>query len=214
MKRVPVYCLALVTLVAIAPVARATTVTFDDLNSSNTSNNAIPNYYGGIIWGTNQWYWAPSGDYYQAVSAPNYAYVPLQLWNYAPSFTFAQPEVLKGAFFSGATGAPCSSGISIEFVLFSGGTQVAVSGLYSIGQTPTWVSSGYTGFIDMVEVLSFSNGGGGNITQIPAGFWVMDNLTFVPLPAPALLLATGLAFLGAIRKRPKSRNRPRPNLIE
>ena len=77
MKRVPVYCLALVTLVAIAPVARATTVTFDDLNSSNTSNNAIPNYYGGIIWGTNQWYWAPSGDYYQAVSAPNYAYVPL-----------------------------------------------------------------------------------------------------------------------------------------
>ena len=77
MKRVPVYCLALVTLVAIAPVARATTVTFDDLNSSNTSNNAIPNYSGGIIWGTNQWYWAPSGDYYQAVSAPNYAYVPL-----------------------------------------------------------------------------------------------------------------------------------------
>jgi hypothetical protein len=173
--------------------ARAQTVqTFESFASCNTSfslanqNNLAT--FAGLAF-NNQWtcYSYPESTY-PARSGTNRVYTGLQ--TAAFSFT-GGPVQFLGAWFAGATRST-----PITLKMYLGLNLVGTSGSLSATTTQTFLSSGYSGAVDKVEV------------QGPAGFYVMDDITYqalpsstVPEPASMALVAVGLLGLGAVARR-------------
>lgn len=165
--------------VALATAASASIIIdFDDL----VGQGPVPPGYGGVSdWG-GWWYY----DWAQPPYNPNSP--PVRVYNVTDGmFTFADDVIFEGAYFAGYGVADGYQPIS--FNLYLGGNLVHTSGsldLMSDG-VPRWLASGYGGLIDTVKV----NG--------TYGFFVMDDVTYIPAPGTLALL--GLAGLGLRRRR-------------
>ena len=84
----------------------------------------------------------------------------------------------------------------MEFNLYNDGSLVWTSASLGTTSTPTFLSSGYSGAVDVVGVLSNAN-----------DFYVMDDVTYggdvtaAPEPATMSLVLVSLVGLGVLRRR-------------
>jgi hypothetical protein len=198
MKRCILFCCILTMLIAMAATTGAAVVTFDDL----TGSGLVQDSYGGIVWESQWWYAPSSGAPYTAASGQHYAYS--SPYNLTPTFSFSASEVFQGAYFSG--GALAGQPVSVQFVMYYNGKQVASSGNLAINSVSTWLPSGYSGLVNEVQVLASAAKYG----SIGGGLYAMDNVTYeaqtttggsVPAPPTIFLLLFGLAGLAGARKK-------------
>ena len=175
---------------SIAP-ASATVVTFDDLGS----DGVVPDGYGGINWNGNWTAFQEVQPPYNPESAPFRVFDSIGCAsNTCDSFTFITPAVFNGAYFSG------NSFAATFFELFDkDGNLVATSGTIDPTGTPTFLSSGYSGLVTEVVVVSSA-----------PDFFVMDNVTYnvsaTPLPSTWTMLIAGFLGLGFFAYRGSKKN--------
>lgn len=177
MKRILTSIALAASLAAGATSASATVLNFDDL----TASDEMPATYGGLDW--SGW------SYYDIVQFPyTPASAPTRLYdrNNDNAFSSASGFTFQGADFSGA------STTSVRFDMYLHGSLVASSVTVLTSALPAFLSSGYSGLVDKVVVIS-------NAPQ----YFVMDNVTINAVPEPetyAMMLA-GLGLLGFMARR-------------
>jgi hypothetical protein len=161
--------------------AEAVIVNFDDL----VGQAPVPDGYGGINWGGVWAYYGFDQPPYTPQSPPNRVYTP-QSGPGEYTFSFVTPnQHFGGAWFSGQTST------SVQFNLYNDAMLVASSAVLFTSNVPTFLSSGYSGPVDVVGVLSNDN-----------DFYVMDDVTYaVPEPATLLLLGSALVGVFSFRRR-------------
>ena len=169
---------------AVAPLASATVLTFDDLSG----DDFVPASYGGLDWSAGDWF-AFGGE--QAPFTPHSGDVRITSGfgdpDAATAIGLGDGKTFQGAWFAGY------EDVSVSFQLYEHGTLVATSATLATSATPTWLASGYAGLVDEVIVSSADQGG-----------FVLDDFTFsaaVPEPASTALLACGLVALAAVARR-------------
>ncbi len=156
--------------------AGLTVVTFDNL-----ADGTVPDGYGGINW-SGDWY-----NYTEAQPPYNPESPPGRVYTYSGTapMTFVTPgQVFDGAYFSGYSFA------TVQFELLYNSVPVAYSAVLAPSATPTFLSSGYSGPVDQVLVLSPS-----------PDYYVMDNVTYgtaVPEPSAIVMGGTALVITGLV----------------
>ena len=169
---------------AVAPLASATVLTFDDLSG----DDFVPASYGGLDWSAGDWF--AFGDAQPPFSAHSGSMRIASGFGDADAATaigLGDDKTFQGAWFAGY------EDVSVSFQLYEHGTLVATSATLATSATPTWLASGYAGLVDEVIVSSADQGG-----------FVLDDFTFsaaVPEPASTALLACGLVALAAVARR-------------
>ena len=160
--------LAIILVLALfAPAGLASVViNFDDL----VGQGVVPDGYGGVNdWGGWEYYdWAQ--DPYNPHSPP------CRVYNYTDGFfAFGYDVVFEGAWFAGYD--------SVYFQLYNDNQLVHTSGSIGLSNVPTWLGAGYNGAVDQVQVVG------------SMGFFVMDDVQYVPEPATLGLLALAALVL-------------------
>ncbi len=165
-------------LVLWAPVAAfgSIVIDFDDLIGSGQ----VPDGYGGVgDWGGWTYYDAPQPPY-NPHSPPCRVYD-----NTNGIFDFGSDVVFEGAWFAGH--GQHDGFLNVYFELYDNNALVHTSGEVDPDGTPQWLGSGYAGLVDEVKVIG------------SYGFFVMDDVQYVPEPATLALLAFG--GLALLRRR-------------
>jgi len=130
------------------------------------SHGTIADGYGGIQWGAAWEYWVYNSVFYPTHSGAVSAF-PREHDSLA-SFSFDSAP-FAGAWFSGPTFN------SVQLELFNAGVLVHTTASLDLSDTTAqFLTSGYTGLVDEVKVLSPN-----------AAFYVMDDVTFGPAIGPA-----------------------------
>ena len=170
-------------LAALAPLAHATVLNFDNL-----ADGQVPLNYGGLDWSASGWtaFSTPAAPY-TAHSGAGRVATGFLAENAASLIRFSAPASFDGAWFAGQGGA------LLSFELFFQGQLVHSSASLDPSATPTFLASGYAGLIDAVVVKSANH-----------GEFVMDDFSFtaaVPEPQTYALMLAGLAGIGLIARR-------------
>ena len=168
---------------AVAPLASATVLNFDDL-----AEGAVPAGYGGLDWSAGDWSafsdeGAPFTPHSGSMSISSGFLDP----DSATAIGLGSGMTFQGAWFAGY------EDVSVTFQLYDHGKSVGTSTTLTTSATPTWLASGYGGEVDEVIVSSDSQDG-----------FVMDDFTFspaVPEPASTALMACGLLALVVVARR-------------
>ena len=166
-----------------AAPAFATVLNFDDI----ASDGAVPAAYGGLDWTSAGWtvFSQPQAPY-TAHSGDGRIASGFLAEDASSRIGFGQLAQFDGAWVAGQQGA------TLSFQLYLNGALVHESAVLDPSATPSFLASGYAGWVDSVVVHSSNH-----------GEFVLDDLSFtaaVPEPQTALLLAGGLLAL-ALRRR-------------
>jgi hypothetical protein len=173
----------LLTLTALLPAA---VIHFDDLSGTG----AVPDGYGGINWGGDWDHFDFSFPPYNPKSVPQRILPNGQGCEFCEqTFSFVTgDQVFHGAWFAG------QPFVTVQFNLYDDNNLVWSSATLTISDVPTFLSSGYSGPVDVIGILSNSE----------AGFYVMDDVTYgvaaIPEPGTISLLGAGLAAILAGRR--------------
>ncbi|MDB5842436.1 MAG: hypothetical protein JWQ23_4388 [Herminiimonas sp.] len=160
----------------VAPVPTHVALDFEKLKGSQKYASIQTDYYQSITWAANFWaydakqspYDAASGDVRIASNGTNAG---------DSSFSFSSTAFMGGVTFEGATFSGASA---VFFNLFFNNAKVHTSSLINLNNTPTFLTSGYSGAVDKVQIVGRD------------GYYVMDDLLFITPPnAVALKLAKG-----------------------
>lgn len=176
---------------ALAPVAHAAVLTFDDLSPGTAF---FTTDYQGFRFGTNDiattaWFHTDAvSPFFTPSTPPTFVATDFTLYS-GDEFEETQPIsrmvdfIFNGAAFSGFD--------RVRFDLYLDGKLVHTSANSpELGSVPVFVASGYGGLVDAVVVRG---------TQ---GFYAMDNFTFnVPEPDTYVLVALALLTAGAMRRK-------------
>jgi opacity protein-like surface antigen len=184
MKKLALLFCTATALAALASPASATVLDFDDIGA----DGAVPLNYGGLDWSAGAWS-VFGGDQapYTAHSGSYRATTGFDATDAQTRIGFAAPATFQGAWFAGLDGA------TVSFELYLGGKLVATSATLDPGITPSFLSSGYAGLIDAVEISS----------PYQASY-VMDDFSFtqaVPEPGSCALMLGGLGVVGFVLRR-------------
>jgi hypothetical protein len=181
-------------LLPLANSSRADVLTFDNLSGYNIP---VPSTYEGFNFSEWQIDSTCSGSS-STGACTTYPYQPESLPtsiftndtnNNSISSVGGTPFVFTGAYFTGY------SGVTDQFDLYLAGKLVATSSTLTLSgtETPAFLSSGYSGKVDTVVVISNR-----------PDYFVMDNFTYtpaVPEPSTVLMIGVGLAGLFGLRLR-------------
>jgi len=157
-------------------------VNFDNLMGDNLP---VPDGYGDITWYGAWTHYGFDQPPYNAHTPPQRVYTGLA----DSKFTFDNaPVAFDGAWFAG----PITT--TVEFQGYLNNALVFTSAVLTTSDVPTFLSSGYNGAVDRVDVVSNA-----------PDFYIMDDVTYetgIPEPGSLILMGTGLAGLaGYIRRK-------------
>ena len=176
-----------------------TVVDFDDLDYDTTLSGTN---YAGLTWEwgndrgdghLGEWY-IPSDGYDSYPYSP--PHVVINGWGASlMGIGFSEPINVLGAYFAGIEGGPTAPGVRVHGYLDS--VEVAITDWFNdIDTTPSWFAMNLNN-VDriVVEAILVERQG------LPdAGWYQMDNLTYVPEPGTILLLGLGGLILRKRRK--------------
>jgi hypothetical protein len=192
------FVLAVFIVVALAAVANAETLAFDDLDPSQSS--VIPDGYGGLNWtnvnvvdGTNYGvnYGTPSGYEHGVISPRNVAF---NAGGY-PAEISGAPFAFDSAYFTAAW----KDGLNVQVVGYLVGTIVETANFVVDTSGPTLKTFNWP----EVDTVTFTTSGGtphGYIVGgLPAdeGQFAMDDFRFTPVPEPSSLSLLISAIVGS-----------------
>ncbi len=180
MKKTLFLFLAAVLAVGAISPAMAVVLDFEDL----LGDGPMPDPYQGIIdWENDVWFHYDTEQFpYTPHSGSQRIYE--YTMDYTPSWSFSTPVYFSGAWFSGFSYA------TVQMDLYYLGALVHSTGTLAPTDVPAFLAGGYAGLVDAVIIN----------TPEP-DLWVMDDLTYnpVPLPGAVWLLGSGLLALAGRR---------------
>lgn len=174
----------------------AATLTFEDLDPSPATYDAMPVYNGftfsGWLYGPDTVYPTASGtiDLFTDFANPNDPYAWIITKNNIISST--QPFYFDGAWFAGSSGVTFE--LSLNEILVATSTTL-LDAIGNVPYGPTFLASGYAGLTDKIVVSGVQ------------GFFAMDDFTYrtaaVPEPGTHLMVLLCLVGVGAVAQMRK-----------
>jgi hypothetical protein len=198
MKSSVLKVVASVSLAFGVPVASAAVLDFDDLNGFAFFTAPYKGFvFGDIANNLSAWiYDNKNAPPLNAQSQPTHVGTNFQQATPGNKFEDSQPITnpvdfrFDGAFFSGY------DDVQVKFKLSLNGNVVYTSPAPSafLSATPTFVASGYSGFVDSVVIVS------------EQGYYAMDDFIYNPIPEPSALalMVAGLGAVGFLARRRKA----------
>lgn len=172
----------------------ATVLSFEDLPDPADQSLPVPDGYGGIQWSTGHW------QYYGEIQFP---YTPHsgnnRIFSYSEDnpFLFSAPDIIfDGAWFSGGSG----TNDAVRFEFYRSGLLVGSSQALPVTETPAFLASGFTGFVDTVSIVEDP------VVRPNDTDFVMDDVTFhsnTATPEPASVALSLLGLIGTVLFRKK-----------
>jgi opacity protein-like surface antigen len=192
MKKIVVAAAVALGLIASASAATAKVIiNFDDL----TGYDAVPEFYAGVNWQGNFVHYDDEQSPYNPSSGNTRIFGVYEKFPCCDisgmAFKVGAGSIFNGGFFAGYNRY-------VYFQVRNAGALVAISNFLALSDTPTFLSSDYSGPMDEVTIYAYQ------------GSWVVDDLTFeklnplssaAPEPSTWALLIAGFGGAGAMLRR-------------